>query len=394
MHKNSWPTEFQYYELEEICRPKQWPTISQEQLTDAGFPVYGANGIIGFFEDYTHEFPTVAITCRGSTCGKVTLTRAKSYITGNAMALDNLDHAKVAPRFLYYCLAHSSLDECITGSAQPQIIGSALRHLGIYVPPISEQHQIVRILNTLDNQIRRTEEIIFKLKKIKEGLVTDLFTRGIGENGELRPSSAQAPHLYNDSPIGWIPNEWETTPIAHFASITTGSRDTQDRSSNGPYPFFVRSQNIEGIDSYSFDCTAVLTAGDGVGTGKVFHYIEGKFDAHQRVYVIHKFKDAIYPRFFFEYFRVNFIERVQLYSAKNTVDSVRMAMIADMLCPIPPLEEQCRITYVLERLDARLESERQLVNKLRRERDALMEDLLTGRVRVTPLLEEAGQAVG
>ncbi|MBK8196496.1 MAG: hypothetical protein IPK76_26100 [Lewinellaceae bacterium] len=82
-----------------------------------------------------------------------------------------------------------------------------------------------------------------------------------------------------------MPHDWSKMH-KNVASITTGDKNTQDRVADGVYPFFVRSQTVERINSYSFDGEAVLTAGDGVGTGKVFHYINGKFDFHQRVYKI------------------------------------------------------------------------------------------------------------
>ena len=78
--------------LLEICNPKQWKTIPKSQLLENGkFPVYGANGIIGRYNEYNHEKPTVLITCRGATCGNIHITVPKAYINGNAMALDNLN---------------------------------------------------------------------------------------------------------------------------------------------------------------------------------------------------------------------------------------------------------------------------------------------------------------
>lgn len=90
-----------------------------------------------------------------------------------------------------------------------------------------------------------------------------------------------------------VPLGWRIAQINEVASITTGGRNTQDRVEDGEYPFFVRSQTVERINSYSFDGEAVLTAGDGVGTGKVFHYINGRFDCHQRVYRISGFDERI-----------------------------------------------------------------------------------------------------
>ena len=76
--------------LTEVCSPKQWKTISQTEMLPEGYPVYGANGIIGYYNEYNHENPTVLITCRGATCGTLNISKPFSYVNGNAMALDNV----------------------------------------------------------------------------------------------------------------------------------------------------------------------------------------------------------------------------------------------------------------------------------------------------------------
>ena len=76
--------------LVELCRPRQWKTIPASELAEEGYPVYGANGVIGYYPEYNHEDPVVAITCRGATCGAVNITQPKAYVTGNAMCLDAL----------------------------------------------------------------------------------------------------------------------------------------------------------------------------------------------------------------------------------------------------------------------------------------------------------------
>ena len=121
--------------------------------------------------------------------------------------------------------------------------------------------------------------------------------------------------------------DWEVKKLGDLANIGTGKKDTQDKVEDGKYPFFVRSQIVERINSYSFDGEAILTAGDGVGVGKVFHYINGKFDYHQRVYKLSDFKEGTSGRYIYEYFKKNFIREVTKYTAKTSVDSVRMEMI-------------------------------------------------------------------
>jgi len=121
---------------------------------------------------------------------------------------------------------------------------------------------------------------------------------------------------YKNTDVGVIPDDWNPDYIENFAVITTGSKNTQDRFEDGPYPFFVRSQTIERINSYSFDGEAVLAAGDGVGTGKVFPTINGRFDAHQRVYRISDFSERVNGYFFYLYFSTHFYNRIMQITAK------------------------------------------------------------------------------
>jgi type I restriction enzyme S subunit len=95
---------------------------------------------------------------------------------------------------------------------------------------------------------------------------------------------------YKNTGIGMIPDDWKVEKIDDVLKVSTGSKNTQDKLKDGKYPFFVRSQTIERINSFAYDCEAVLTAGDGVGTGKIFHYVNGKFELHQRVYIMNNFR--------------------------------------------------------------------------------------------------------
>ncbi|MDQ3624378.1 MAG: restriction endonuclease subunit S, partial [Verrucomicrobiota bacterium] len=170
---------------------------------------------------------------------------------------------------------------------------------------------------------------------------------------------------YKETEIGMIPDDWHVAKIAEHAAIKTGKRNTQDRVEDGEYPFFVRSQVVERINSYSFDGEAVLTAGDGVGTGKVFHYINGPFDFHQRVYRISDFSASLDGYFFYLVFSTRFFDRIMSLTAKSSVDSVRLEMIAGMQIPLPPVEEQRAIATALSDADALLGGLDRLIAKKR-----------------------------
>ncbi|WP_289307728.1 restriction endonuclease subunit S [uncultured Phocaeicola sp.] len=156
--------------------------------------------------------------------------------------------------------------------------------------------------------------------------------------------------------------EWERKRLKDVCNIRTGNKNTQDKSDNGIYPFYVRSQIVERINSWTFDGEAILTAGDGVGVGKVFHYSTGKIGVHQRVYILSDFKCD--GKYLYSYFAGNFYNRVKRMSAKNSVDSVRMEMIADMPIALPSIEEQKKIGHLLALLDDRIATQNKIIEKL------------------------------
>lgn len=134
--------------LTEICSPKQYKTITQKELKPEGYPVYGANGIIGYYDTYNHENPTLLIGCRG-TCGVLQITLPKSYTNGNAMALDDIE-GDIDQKYLYYYLKNRGLEDIITGTSQPQITGQSLEKVVIEYPPLTKQQSIVSILDKAD----------------------------------------------------------------------------------------------------------------------------------------------------------------------------------------------------------------------------------------------------
>ncbi|MEH8261246.1 restriction endonuclease subunit S [Aeromonas veronii] len=162
--------------LGDICSLYQPVTISGSELKESGYPVYGANGLIGFYEKYNHEAPQVIVTCRGSTCGTVNYTVAKSWITGNAMVVDVDKNKKLDKNFTYYMLSNQDLTVCITGSGQPQIVRSPLAAFKVVLPEIEEQTAIATILSDMDNELQALTRKLEKARALKQGMMQQLLT--------------------------------------------------------------------------------------------------------------------------------------------------------------------------------------------------------------------------
>lgn len=170
------PEDWVVIPLGDICSLYQPVTISGSELKESGYPVYGANGLIGFYEKYNHEAPQVIVTCRGSTCGTVNYTVAKSWITGNAMVVDVDKNKKLDKNFTYYMLSNQDLTVCITGSGQPQIVRSPLAAFKVVLPEIEEQTAIATILSDMDNELQALTRKLEKARALKQGMMQQLLT--------------------------------------------------------------------------------------------------------------------------------------------------------------------------------------------------------------------------
>lgn len=193
--------------------------------------------------------------------------------------------------------------------------------------------------------------------------------------------------------IGEIPEEWEIRRLRFLCSISTGNKDTVNAKDDGDYPFYVRSPKIERIDTYAFDGEAVLTAGDGVGAGKVFHYVNGKFDYHQRVYNLHYFKD-IKGKYLYYYLKENFIKEIEKSNAKSTVDSIRLPMLLNFPIVLPSSSDQiCIANYLdkkINKIDETIEKEKKLVEKLKEYKQSIITESVTRGVNPDVNMKDSG----
>jgi len=177
-------------------------------------------------------------------------------------------------------------------------------------------------------------------------------------------------------------DDWTTKRLGEVAHIKTGERNNQDKSENGKYPFFVRSQTVEKIDSYNYECEAVIIPGEG-NIGEIFHYIDGKFDLHQRVYKVSHFSPDVFGRFVYFAMAYRFGSHALRNTVKATVDSLRLPTFKRFEFPVPSdIGEQRGIATALSEADALIESFDRLIAKKRAIKQAAMQRLLTGETRL------------
>jgi type I restriction enzyme S subunit len=244
-------------------------------------------------------------------------------------------------------------------STRNQVPITTQRKLNIAVPNIQEQTKIASFLSAVDEKISQLTQKHELLSQYKQGMMQKLFSQQLRFKAD------------DGSEFG----EWENSYIGNECKITTGNKDTQNKVDDGLYPFFVRSQTVEKINSYSMDCEAILTSGDGVGVGKNYHYMNGKFDFHQRVYCLYEFSERLIGRYLYIYFSNYFYDRVKRLSAKNSVDSVRMDMISKMEIKLPCLEEQTKIANFLSAIDQKIEVVAQQIEQAKQWKKGLLQQM-------------------
>ena len=239
----------------------------------------------------------------------------------------------------------------------------SISNVKILLPPTeTEQRAIAHVLSDVDALLANLDQVIAKKRDLKQATMQQLLT------GETR--------------LPGFSGNWAMKQLGEIAHIKTGSRNNEDKVENGQYPFFVRSEFVERINSYSHDCEAILVPGEG-RIGDIFHYINGRFDVHQRVYAITKFKSSISGRFVYFYLSKNFGAWAMQNTVKATVDSLRLPTFQTFEMRLPPTrDEQIAIANALSDIDGEicaLENHRDKINSVKQ---AMMQELLTGKTRL------------
>lgn len=304
---------------------------------------------------------------------------------------------------------------CYSGSTnQLELSRKPVKASMLPVPTVQEQQGIAQILDTLDTAIRETEALIDKLKAVKQGLLHDLLTRGIDANGQLRPPQSEAPQLYKESPLGWIPREWEVSTVEAEFSVDSGITLGAHRAPRNNPKQYLRVANVHRARLLLEDI-ATLEASHAEALSRGLHpgdllVVEGHASTEEigrcamadesvrgMLFQNHLFRlraKRLFSAFGLLWMNSAFVRaywrcEAATSSGLNTINRTKLNRLE---VAVPPLSEQERIVSGELSFASRLCGEEHTLEKLRREKIALMDDLLTGRVRVTPQLESVQQA--
>lgn len=333
---------------------------SSHSLENGNIPIIGSSGIMGYTNQFISKGPSLIIGRKG-TVGSIIYFDGPSYPIDTTYYI-SFKKNNISTKFIFYILHCININSCRNESAVPGLSKENLYLMSICLPSKQEQQKIADCLTSLDDLITAHEQKAEALRQHKKGLMQRL----LPAEGETTPRW-RFPEFREAE-------EWEPKVISDVCSVSTGKSNTQDKIVTGEYPFYVRSSIIEKSKKYLYDEEAVLTVGDGVGTGKVYHYVNGKYDLHQRCYRLYNFK-SILGKFVFYFFSTHFYNRVSRMTAKNSVDSVRMSMITEMPLFLPPLPEQQKIADCLSSLDERITAQEAKVAALREHKKGLMQRL-------------------
>lgn len=379
------PKGWHEFKLGEDFILSQGKYLTKEELSDTGYPVYGANGVIGHSENFMYETPTVLVSCRGANCGFVHITKPKSWVSNNSIAVLPKTH-QVDPFFLYYKFYHDGFNGFITGSAQPQIVVNVLARKEIIIPPITEQRKIAEILSTVDEAIEKVDGIILKTEKIKKGLMRELFTKGIGHK------------KFKKTEIGAIPEEWNISKLSEVAKVERGKFSHRPRNvpefyggdipfiqtgdvvnSNGKISSYTQTLNEKGLSVSKLfkKGTIVITIAANIGDTGILQFDSCFPDSLIGITPSEKI-DSI----FLEYYLRTQKEYLNSISTQSAQKNINLEKLNPLPIILPANDEQKKIAGILLSVDEKILINTRYRETLTKLKKGLMSDLLSGRVRV------------
>jgi type I restriction enzyme S subunit len=359
-----------------------------------------------------YSFDTEALLIAGNgEVGNVEYYKGKFEAYQRTYVLDNFN---INIQYIYHLLKYSlkdTLSRSHAGSVIQFIKLEDLTGFTFFYPKDNQEIlRIVKILDTIDTAIQQTQAIINKLKQLKQGLLHDLLTRGVGANGELRPCYEDAPHLYKESPLGWIPKEWEVVTLEEVADVARGKFTHRPRNDpafyGGSFPF-IQTGDVTAVKggfvsqySQTLSVRGILVSQEFPAQTIAITIAANIADTAILAFPMY-FPDSVVGAIVKTTANVRYIE-LCIRRSKRSLDAkapqsaqknINLQDLRPLRVPLPLKSEQDEIANRYDVLEKRISDEEAILFKLMKEKSGLMDDLLTGRVRVSSLLQpEASSA--
>ncbi|PSB53932.1 restriction endonuclease subunit S [filamentous cyanobacterium Phorm 6] len=320
-----------------------------------------------------------------ATLGLVRISKV-TLATNQAILAMIVNPKVIDQEYLYYWLEYvrDSVINLSSQTTQSNLNATTVKTFIVQHPENKkEQEKIAEVLSTIDRTIAQTEAIIAKQQRIKTGLMQDLLTKGIDENGNIRSEDT---HEFKDSAIGRIPVEWDVETIGKIASLQRGHDIREVEFITGNYPV-IASSGVIGFHNIRTSDSPNVVVGRKGSIGNVY-YLDVDFWAHDTsLYVTNFFgNNQKYIYYLFLYLE---LER---FGTKSGSPSLNRSDIHPLKIALPKPLEQERISKILTQFDTSISNLKSSLKKLQYQKTGLMQDLLTGKVRVTNLLKEKAAA--
>lgn len=372
-------------DVADVYQPK---TISQEELFKEGFPVYGANGIIGFYDKFNHETRQIAIACRGSSCGTVNYTKPKSWITGNAMVVNVDEFDQVDKEFMFFQLDYSNLDYLVSGSGQPQITGNIKTHKVLLPPQKSEQQKIASCLSSLDELIQAETDKLEALTVHKKGLMQQLLPAKGKTVPELRFKEFEKD------------GEWVEDTLANIAGFRRGSfpqpyglPEWYDDQHGMPFiqvfdvddNFRLKPKTKRRISSLAVEQSVFIEKGTVIITiqGSIGRVAITQYDAYidRTLLLFQEFYREI-DTTFFAYVIYLLFEIEKQKAPGGIIKTITKEVLSDFLIKMPSIEEQQQIAFQLSSVDNKIAVEEDRKAAMQDFFKSMLHQLMSGQIRL------------
>jgi type I restriction enzyme S subunit len=333
--------------LGEVCEMYQPKTISTKDMVEGGaYPVFGANGIIGKYDQYNHEEPQLLITCRGATCGAVNISKPKSWINGNAMVVRPKDHL-IDLKFLEYLFRGGiDLSITITGAAQPQITRQSLNLIEIAYPPLPEQRRIVSLLDECFSAIERSRKIAEQnLKNTKE--LFESYLQVVFENGNWETKKLQdVAKVFGRGKSKHRPRNWDGLYGGKYPFIQTG----EVRNANKFITSYTQTYNEVGLSQSKLwkKGTICITIAANIAETAILDFDACIPDSIVGFEVDDKKADLNFAYYLLQYFKAE----LQKLGKGSAQDNINLGTFENQYFPFPQLKEQQTIVRQLDALRA------------------------------------------